>query len=290
MLIELLEPHFALISIYIRDALEGFNSQTLVYIFSALIMLCFLWYYFWLKLAFSKTNKFLLKNLNFFYEISGTKQIKDANQLKQAKSELIKTLLQSTINPKFESQIQDVEILSTWKQISANASWVHKSGDLNIDTEFAKDFLNEQKVLSAHVSKKIFSAPSILTSLGIIGTFLGLTMGVGSAASGLASPDISIARQSMSNLLNGAQLAFITSLLGLSLALLYRLTLTRHLDIVRKNIQKNLDFFTMVFTPKHTNTLGNHAIVSQLKLVVEKLSDQAGGVKARQKPADGSNG
>ena len=284
-----IESYFGLISIYFRDALDGLSSQSLVYLFSALILISFFRYYLSMTLGFTKTNKFLKKNLEFFYETAGTREIKDATQLKKAKSEFIKTLAGSAYKNDFEDNIKDVDVLSTWKQISANASWVYKSSDLHIDTEFAQGFLNENKVLNAFLTKKIFSAPTVLTSLGIIGTFLGLTMGVGSAASGLASPDISIARQSMSNLLNGAQLAFVTSLLGLSLALLYRLILTKKLDIVRKNIQRNLDFFTMVFTPKHTNTLGNASILAQLKLVVEKLTNSSVAIKNPKTSAGNSN-
>jgi hypothetical protein len=289
MVIELIESYFGLISIHFRDVLESLSSQSLVYLFSALILICFFRYYFTMKLGFAKTNKFLLKNLEFFYKTTGTREIKDATQLKKAKSEFIKTLVGTALKTDFEDNIEDVDVLSTWKQISANVSWVYKSSDLHIDTEFAQGFLNENKVLNAFLAKKIFSAPTVLTSLGIIGTFLGLTMGVGSAASGLASPDISIARQSMSNLLNGAQLAFVTSLLGLSLALLYRLILTKNLDIVRKNIQRNLDFFSMVFTPKHTNTLGNAAIIAQLKLVVEKLTNESVATKNPKTSEENSN-
>jgi uncharacterized membrane protein YobD (UPF0266 family) len=93
MVIELIESYFGLISIHFRDVLESLSSQSLVYLFSALILICFFRYYFAMKLGFAKTNKFLLKNLEFFYKTTGTREIKDATQLKKAKSEFIKTLV-----------------------------------------------------------------------------------------------------------------------------------------------------------------------------------------------------
>jgi hypothetical protein len=62
---------------------------------------------------------------------------------------------------------------------------------------------------------------AILTTLGVVGTFVGLIVGVSSASEGLADPDINVARDSLSLLLSGAELAFITSILGLLLALLH---------------------------------------------------------------------
>ena len=284
-----IESYFGLISIYFRDLLESLSSQSLVYLFSAMILIVFFRYYIAMKIDFAKTNKFLLKNLEFFYKSSGTREIKDPTQLKQAKLEFIKIIRASMVNQDFENNIKDIDILSTWQQIYKNVSFVESKGHLNIDNEFTNTFLNENKILNTFVTKKIYSAPTVLTSLGIIGTFLGLTMGVGSAASGLASPDISIARQSMSNLLNGAQLAFVTSLLGLSLALLYRLILTKNLDIVRQNIQKNLGFLTLVFTPMQSATLGAGTIAKLLKPTLDKLTTSSNAVKTPKKSEVDSN-
>ena len=57
-----IEPYFGLISIYFRDALDGLSSQSLVYLFSALILTSFFKYYISMTLEFTKTNKFLKKN------------------------------------------------------------------------------------------------------------------------------------------------------------------------------------------------------------------------------------
>jgi hypothetical protein len=45
----------------------------------------------------------------------------------------------------------------------------------------------------------------------------------------------------------------------------------------------------MVFTPKHTNTLGNAAIIAQLKLVVEKLTNESVATKNPKTSEENSN-
>jgi len=45
----------------------------------------------------------------------------------------------------------------------------------------------------------------------------------------------------------------------------------------------------MVFTPKHTNTLGNASILAQLKLVVEKLTNSSVAIKNPKTSAGNSN-
>lgn len=71
----------------------------------------------------------------------------------------------------------------------------------------------------AFVSPATMSRSSFLTALGALGTFLGLVVGVGAASTGLASTTGSEAVEAISKLLGGSELAFTTSLLGLSLAL-----------------------------------------------------------------------
>ncbi len=65
------------------------------------------------------------------------------------------------------------------------------------------------------------SVPSHLTAFGILGTFLGLAAGVHVAAGNLSASDPDVVKQALSQLLNGASLAFITSVVGLSCSLVF---------------------------------------------------------------------
>ncbi len=63
--------------------------------------------------------------------------------------------------------------------------------------------------------------PAILTGLGILGTFLGLTGGIYLAQSKIALSDITEVRAGLNNLLSGAALAFLTSVSGILMSLLF---------------------------------------------------------------------
>lgn len=67
------------------------------------------------------------------------------------------------------------------------------------------------------------SVPSKLTGLGLLFTFIGLIMGISEAAVGLGSDDIDAAKKALNPLLNGASIAFTTSVVGLSLAMVFSL-------------------------------------------------------------------
>lgn len=60
---------------------------------------------------------------------------------------------------------------------------------------------------------------SIFTGLGILGTFLGLTIGL--MGVDLSSSDVAVLKDGIGNLLNGISTAFGTSLLGIAFALIY---------------------------------------------------------------------
>ena len=76
---------------------------------------------------------------------------------------------------------------------------------------------------------------SSLTALGVLGTFLGLTMGL----SGFETSSSDLIMNGVTRLLNGMSLAFATSIAGISLSLLYG-TLYRS---SRSTAERNLDLF-----------------------------------------------
>ncbi|MEX0451801.1 anti-phage ZorAB system protein ZorA [Spiribacter sp. 218] len=97
----------------------------------------------------------------------------------------------------------------------------------DIDQEDAQDirirnttaperFFNRANLLEPRVNLRFYSAmPNLLTGTGILGTFIGLVIGIGQASGGLASDDVRQAQEALSALLGGAALAFMTSIAGL---------------------------------------------------------------------------
>lgn len=77
-------------------------------------------------------------------------------------------------------------------------------------------YFHRDALLGRKLNLRLYNAiPNLLTGAGILGTFVGLVAGIYLASGGLASEDIAEAKQAMQTLLNGASLAFITSIVGL---------------------------------------------------------------------------
>ena len=73
--------------------------------------------------------------------------------------------------------------------------------------------LNDSTIIFPWISFGFYqSVPNLLTGLGILGTFIGLAVGVGAASAGLSSGAPSEITSSLQQLLDGASLAFLTSI------------------------------------------------------------------------------
>ena len=87
--------------------------------------------------------------------------------------------------------------------------------------EVSRD-LNDQTIVFPEISAGWHqSVPNLLTGVGILGTFIGLAAGVGAASSGLTSGDSETITQSLLQLLDGAALAFFTSIAGIASSLIF---------------------------------------------------------------------
>lgn len=102
----------------------------------------------------------------------------------------------------------------------------------------AANFFNDENVSKAHKLnlRMLDTASGTLVGLGLLGTFLGLTVGI----LGFDSSDSSNIQQSIQNLLGGMGTAFSTSLLGMAASLIY----TFFDKTMRNNLHKNLYSFT----------------------------------------------
>lgn len=80
-----------------------------------------------------------------------------------------------------------------------------------------EDYINEDEI-DLHVHKKILEmAPDIFTSLGILGTFIGLVWGLKS----FEPSSYETMTTSVSALVDGIKVAFLTSIYGIAFALIY---------------------------------------------------------------------
>jgi ABC-type transporter Mla subunit MlaD len=91
-----------------------------------------------------------------------------------------------------------------------------------LNTHLTSTYFNQRNILWHYIDIRFYNAlPNILTGLGIVGTFVGLSAGIYLAAPGLNSDSINDAKAALNILLDGAALAFTTSIIGLSTSLLF---------------------------------------------------------------------
>lgn len=111
-----------------------------------------------------------------------------------------------------------------WIQLDRDKGWVEKGGTKEISVYGGVDrFFGLPVILSTKVDlRQLTRVPNQLTGLGILGTFLGLFAGISMAQDGFGSGnDPARTREALQQLLQGASMAFITSLFGLFLSLVF---------------------------------------------------------------------
>jgi len=93
-----------------------------------------------------------------------------------------------------------------------------------LNTTDVAHFLNDGTVVQPVVHTRFFnSVPSHLTGAGILGTFVGLAAGIAGATHGLTQQDPGEITKALGRLLDGASLAFLTSIFGIFSSLLFLL-------------------------------------------------------------------
>lgn len=108
-------------------------------------------------------------------------------------------------------------------------------------TREASEYFNEDRVLSQYLMMRYWRGlPSILVGLGILGTFVGLSIGL----AGLKLPDSSVGPEQaaqeiqagISSLLSGVSTAFITSICGMVGSIIFSIFEKFRFNILRKEI------------------------------------------------------
>lgn len=100
-------------------------------------------------------------------------------------------------------------------------------------------FFNEANLLSRNLNMRLHnSMPNILTGIGILGTFLGLVAGISLATDGLIGDGSKTLNEGLRGLLDGASLAFATSVVGLFCSLLFSFVEKKGLHTFHKNLKR----------------------------------------------------
>lgn len=102
-------------------------------------------------------------------------------------------------------------------------------------------FFNEDNVIEENIDVRFLDAiPGKLTGLGILGTFVGLTIGIAGATYALGSlekSDSDNLTSTLITLLQGASLAFLTSVLGISFSMIFSAMEKKEINNLKKNLR-----------------------------------------------------
>lgn len=133
-------------------------------------------------------------------------------------------------------------------------------------TEFAEDYFNLANILSIrHINRQAMSAAAgILVGIGVLGTFIGLTIGIG----GL---DLDNLKPGIAKLLQGMRTAFLTSLVGMVLSCLYTILEKNALNRLTRTcvkLSKKLDELYFISELEKQQILTNR----QNKLFLEQVA------------------
>lgn len=126
---------------------------------------------------------------------------------------------------------------ASWRRFLVNAEQLDSRG-INCDVE---DYINEDTVIYAHSHTQLGDViPGILTSLGILGTFIGLVRGLG--ALDLSSADNTMS--GISNMISGMNFAFGTSIAGCACSLLFNILNRAGIGAAENGIDAFYEAFT----------------------------------------------
>lgn len=110
---------------------------------------------------------------------------------------------------------KDVLFTQVWKDYQE--SFIEFNGGKKTD-EFSYDYFNEKHLLSANTNLRLInSIPATLVGFGILGTFIGLTYGI----SNFQTSSTEEIKNSIQDLLSGMGTAFVSSIYGMLLSLVF---------------------------------------------------------------------
>jgi len=133
----------------------------------------------------------------------------------------------------------------TWADFLQNAELRDAHGESCDVTQY----INEDTVIYAAGGTRLAEiTPGILTSLGILGTFMGLVMGL--SGLNLNAADTSALLAAMEKLIGGMSTAFLTSIAGVIASIIFNLLNTHYTNKCQKAIDRFCEVFSLYALPK----------------------------------------
>lgn len=153
--------------------------------------------------------------------------------------------------------------------------YLHYLRKTNSPTDIG-DYIGEYEINNYTHRRLVEMIPDILTSLGILGTFVGLVLGLRN----FNPTSYESMATSVDSLIDGIKVAFVTSIYGISLSLAFSYWLRGALTGVSESLDRFLDaYYTTAVTPTDATAM-NHIIANQnaqikfLEQMQKDLADQ----------------
>ena len=162
------------------------------------------------------------------------------------------------------SQIFEVEYLD--RKYQEYLGYLRKT---NSPTDIG-DYIGEYEINNYTHRRLVEMVPDILTSLGILGTFMGLVWGL----RGFNPVSYEAMASSITSLIDGIKIAFVTSIYGISLSMAYLYMLRGALTSMSESLDNFLDKYYLCAVSPTDATAMNHVLANQKEQtrVLEDLS------------------
>lgn len=132
------------------------------------------------------------------------------------------------------------------------------------------EFINEEEI-DIHIHKRLLEmVPDIFTSLGILGTFVGLVLGL----KNFQPTDYASMTTSVASLVEGIKVAFLTSIYGISFSIIYTIGMKSEYSYMTESLQGFLEKFHAYVMPTAENESRNLLLASQ-KLQTSAMNQMA---------------
>lgn len=137
------------------------------------------------------------------------------------------------------------QLQAVWTDFLQNAEMRDAHGD-SCDVS---EYINEETVIYSSSGTRLAEiTPGMLTSLGILGTFLGLVMGLSGLT--LSAEDTGALLAAMEKLVAGMSTAFLTSIAGVVASMIFNLMHNHYLTRCQKAISRFCEVFSLYAMPK----------------------------------------
>lgn len=138
------------------------------------------------------------------------------------------------------------------------------------------DYVGEYEIRNYTHRRLLELVPDILTSLGILGTFMGLVWGL----RGFNPVSYEAMASSITSLIDGIKVAFVTSIYGIALSIAYTFCLRGAVTELSESLDNFTDKYYLCAVPPTDATAMNHVLANQkeqinaLKNLTQEIADQ----------------